>query len=100
MDKKYSIYKIKVGGITRYIGYTDNLIRRQKEHIRDYKAGKDKYLYRMTRESLPETTYELLLIKEFSNKGDAKKYEALLILLNYFGERTLWQSPPVAFKYF
>lgn len=99
-NKTYSVYKIKVNGITRYIGYTDNLIRRQKEHTREYKKGGTKYLYRMTREVAPETIWELILIKDFTNKGDAKRYEAFLILIDWFGKRQLWQAPPVAFKYF
>lgn len=100
VKKVYSVYKIKVGDKTRYIGYTENIVRRQKEHIRDYKKGSVKYLYKKTREIAPETIYELILVKDFTNKGDAKRYEALLILLDWFGKRELWQSPPVAFKYF
>jgi predicted GIY-YIG superfamily endonuclease len=96
----YYIYEILVSGKRRYIGYTDNLIRRQKEHIRDYKKGSPKYLYKMTRENSPETIYELRIVREFTNKGDAKRYEAYLILHDFFNNKELWQSFPTAFKYF
>lgn len=94
------VYEIKIDGKTRYIGYTDNLNRREKQHIRDYKKGDNKYLYKMTRETSPETIYKLNIVKEFNNKGDGKRYEAYLILKDYFTKKELWQSFPVAIKYF
>jgi predicted GIY-YIG superfamily endonuclease len=97
---KCFVYEITIDGVRRYVGFTDNLNRRQKEHIRDYKKGSNKYLYSKTREVSPQTIYELKVIAEFDDKGDGKRYEALLILQDYFNEKNLWQSFPVGFKYF
>ena len=97
----YYVYRIKVDGVTRYIGITNNPGRRQKEHRRDYEKGDAKYFYRMTREVSPETRYELEIVKEFDLLSEAQKYEAMLILRFYFSDKDeLWQSCPTKFKYY
>lgn len=94
------VYSIEIEGVTRYIGITDNPKRRQNQHTRALNGGHDKYLYNQIRLNAPETTPVLQIIKEFSDRGDAKRWEAYLILGDYFGERNLWQSFPVSIKYF
>jgi predicted GIY-YIG superfamily endonuclease len=96
----YYVYRIKVDGVTRYIGITNNPVRRQKEHRRDYEKGDAKYLYRMTREVSPETRYELEIVKEFDLLIDAKRWECFLILKDWFSKRQLWQSQPISIKYY
>jgi predicted GIY-YIG superfamily endonuclease len=96
----YYVYRIKVDGVTRYIGITNNPGRRQKEHRRDYEKGDAKYFYRMTREVSPETRYELEIVKEFDLLIDAKRWECFLILKDWFSKRQLWQSQPISIKYY
>jgi len=95
------VYQIKVGGVVRYIGITNDVKRRQSQHRRDLKNEKNKYLYKMIKETLLEPIeIELEVINEFINKGDASRYEAYLILKDYFNDRQLWQSFPISIKYF
>ena len=94
------VYSIKIGGVIRYIGVTDNITRREKEHIRGAKKGQGKYLYVRIKENAPEEIISLSIVNQFNNKGDAKRYEALLILQDFFGEKKLWQSFPISIKYF
>lgn len=96
----YYVYEIIVDGIRRYVGITNNIRRRQGEHLRQFKLGKDKYLYKMIRENSPETIISLNVIKEFTNKGDAVRWEGYLILEDYFNGKQLWQSFPITIKYF
>lgn len=94
------VYNIKVDGVIRYIGYTDNLKRRKSQHMRSLKIGDEKkYLYKKINE-LMTPTIEIEVSKEFDNKGDAKRWEAYLILHDYFNNKELWQSFPISFKYF
>ena len=98
--KTSKVYEIKVDGVRRYIGVSNNINRRFKEHLRDFNK-KDKYLYRMCRESgLNESHLVLNEITEDLPVLDARRYEAFLILQDYFSERLLYQSPPFSFKYF
>ena len=93
------VYEIIVDGVRRYVGITNNIKRRQSQHIRDAKT-KDKFLYRMIRENSPETTISLNIIAEFDNKGEAARWECKLILDDYFSDKNLWQSFPISIKYF
>jgi len=93
------VYEIIIDGVRRYIGMTNDIKRRQSQHRRDLKT-KDKYLYKMVRESSPETIIILNIVKEFENKGDCSRWECKMILDDYFNERLLWQAFPVSMKYF
>jgi len=93
------VYEIIIDGVRRYVGITNNIKRRQSQHIRDLKS-KDKYLYKMIRENSPETIISLNIIAQFDNKGDAARWECKLILDDYFSDKNLWQSFPVSIKYF
>jgi predicted GIY-YIG superfamily endonuclease len=96
----FYVYKIEISGVVRYIGMTDNLKRRQNQHTRAYIKGDSKYLYKQIRLNAPDEPISLEIVREFDNRGDCKRYEALLILENYFRDRNLWQSFPVGIKYF
>jgi predicted GIY-YIG superfamily endonuclease len=96
----FFVYEIVIGGVRRYVGYTNNIKRRQSQHVRDYQKGSPKYLYLMTAKTAPKTIYQLNVLRQFPNKGDAQRYEAYLILKDYFTKKELWQSFPTSFKYF
>jgi predicted GIY-YIG superfamily endonuclease len=95
----YYIYQIKINGDVRYIGYTNNPKRRFTQHKKSLEIGDKKYLYKKIRE-LIEPSLEWEIIATFENSGDAKRWEAYLILQDYFTNKSLWQSFPVSFKYF
>lgn len=88
----YTVYKIEVDGITRYIGHTNNLKRRQTQHNYLFRKGKSKELYDNITDS--EFRFKLIPIKEFKSKTEAKRWECLLILQDHFDEKLLWQKPP------
>lgn len=95
------VYEIKVNGVRRYIGITNNFIRRQKEHIRDIKKGKSKYLYQKINETPPELLkLEFRQLSEELPVLEIKRLEAHYILQDYFTNKELWQWAPFSFKYF
>lgn len=92
----YSVYKIDVNGITRYIGYTKSLKVRQTQHRYMYKKGLKKLLYNNLRQLYGDDyKIELIEIRSFKSKVESRRFEALLILTDWFGGRSLWQYPPV-----
>lgn len=96
---KYIVYKIYINGSLRYVGYTNNLTRRKSQHLKSITTDTKKYLYKKIRE-LENPSLEFTIDREFGNSGDAKRWEAYLILDNYFKTKDLWQSFPISFKYF
>jgi hypothetical protein len=95
------VYEIKINDIRRYVGVTNNFIRRQKEHIRCIKLNKAKYLYQMINETPPEETK--ISFRQLTGEVsilEARRYEAYLILDDLFSEKSLWQYAPYSFKYF
>ena len=93
----YWVYRVEVLGTTRYIGYTDNLIRREKQHnYLCFKACKNKKLYDGIKKikEIKNKKIELTPIKTFRTKVEAKRYEAFLILNDYFNKKELWQHIP------
>jgi hypothetical protein len=101
MKKTGFVYRIVIDDIVRYIGVTNNVNRRQKEHVRAFKKNNDKYLYRMMRESLLDENYLVLeTISDELSIIDARRLEAKIILDDYFSDKNLWQSAAFSFKYF
>jgi len=99
--KNKVVYEIRINGVRRYIGITNNFVRRQKEHLRAIKAGKDKYLYQKINELPLETTkISFKQISEELTSIESARLEAWLILSDYFQNKELYQSPPFSFKYF
>lgn len=97
----HHVYKIEINGIIRYIGYTTDVIKREKQHKTAFKSNLKKLLYKNIYHYHPEYEISLELIKTYKTKTDAIRYEALLILQDYFSPNpTLWQSAPRAIKYF
>lgn len=98
---KYFVYSLKINEDRVYIGSTNNIKRRLSEHNRLFKRGDDKYLYNEIRKLYGnDIIFEIDILKEFESKLDGARYEAFLILYKYFNGMKLYQSVPVAFKYF
>ena len=78
-----------------YIGRTNNLKRRQAEHRRDFRNGKNKLLYNWLRDN-NFTEDQIILTPLFftKNKVDSKRMEMYMILLDYWSERKLQQRVP------
>lgn len=95
----YIVYEIKIDNVVRYIGSTNNLKRRQTQHNYLFKKGDKKYLYENMRLLSKDTN--IVLTERFSsdNKIEVMRYEAFLILKDYFDDKKLWQTPPTNFKY-
>lgn len=91
---KWFVYKIEFGGIVRYIGKTGDMVVREKNHnYLCFKKLQNKILYNEIRSGgLGEI--KLIKLKEFNSELDARRWECMLILKDYFGERNLWQMVP------
>jgi predicted GIY-YIG superfamily endonuclease len=88
------VYKIEVGGVVRYFGYTNDLKKRKWQHnYLCFKKNYKKDLYNRIR-IMKASEIELIPIRAFDDKVDAKRFECLMILKDYFSERQLWQSIP------
>jgi predicted GIY-YIG superfamily endonuclease len=90
----YVVYRIEIEGITRYIGLTNDITRREKQHnYLCFKAGKKKALYDEVRK-VSLAKIELIIVKTFTSKVEAKRFECLLILTDHFNKAELWQKVP------
>lgn len=97
----YSVYQIKIDNVVRYIGITNNIKIRQAQHRRGVKSNLKKLLYQNINQYHPGEEVSLEVIKTYKLKGEAMRYEALLILTEYFSTNNeLWQSPPRTIKYY
>lgn len=91
----YTVYKILHNGKSIYIGRTNNIQRRSKEHNRSYKNSllapdckKIKQLYKYLKEEGFTDKIELIEVKSFKSKVESKRYEMLLILIDHFKEES------------
>ena len=92
-DEKHWVYRIVVDDVTRYVGITKRWEARQREHNIALQDGTDRLIYNFLRRE-GVTQIVLLPIREFSNRTDAKRYEAMLIFQDYFTYQNLYQKPP------
>lgn len=92
----YYVYRIEIDKRTRYVGFTQDINLRQKQHnYLCFKQGKRKELYNKVRRLYPnEKSFELNIVKTFMTKTEAKRFECFLILHDYFGKKELWQRIP------
>lgn len=89
------VYHIRVNGIVRYIGRTNNIKRREAEHNHLCFVKKTpKELYSGIRNYPSILEIKIIVTKVFDNKVQAKRWECFLILKDYFGEKKLWQRVP------
>ena len=77
-----------------YIGRTNNIKRRSAEHRRALKNGKKKLVYDFLREKGYEGDIELVILRSYANKTEAKRMEMFLILSDHFGQKKLKQVVP------
>jgi predicted GIY-YIG superfamily endonuclease len=90
---RHYIYKIVIDKIIRYIGITENLERRQYQHNNLLNKDNNKELYKQLK-AINISKIKLIEIKQVKDKQEAKRYECLLILKDYFNKKQLWQSVP------
>jgi len=95
----YVVYEIKIDDIRRYVGMTNNITRREKEHNRGLRAGDSKLLYKNLLEIGRLDEIKLEVLYEYNTKTQAVRMEALLILEDWFSDKRLWQVPPRVIKY-
>lgn len=89
------VYTIETDGIVRYIGRTNNPKRREYQHNYNLKKGKSSQFYDFCYENnINEVS--LKVIREFSSKTEAKRYEMFLILIHHFEDNfdELFQKVP------
>ena len=94
------IYCIVIKGKIRYIGMTNDINKREAQHRLNLKKNKDNLLYKNIKHYNIDVELTLTPIKSFNNRSDAMRYEAYLILKDYFSDRHLWNKPPRVIKYF
>ncbi len=92
----YYVYRIETNDITRYIGYTEDITTRQKQHnYLCFKKNKKKKFYDNVKNIHPDIkSFDLKIIKTFRTKIEAKRWECFLILNDYFNKKELWQNVP------
>jgi len=90
----YTVYRIVVSDKTRYVGLTNDIERRQKQHnYLCFRSQKKKILYEEIRKVGMEKI-ELIKIRTFRTKVEAKRFECFLILQDHFNKAELWQKIP------
>lgn len=90
----YLVYQIKIDGVVRYVGYTNNLKRRQTQHNYLLKIGKKKALYDNIRMNKENFSIKCEAIRQFNNKVEAKRFECLMILMDHFNNKNYYQKVP------
>ncbi len=91
---KFFVYRVIINNVTRYIGYTSDLKKREYTHNYLFNQPKPtKLLYKKAKE-LNQTYITLIPIRGFKTKVESKRYEMLLILNDHFGNKELYQSIP------
>jgi len=91
------VYEIKNENLeTIYIGRTNDLDRREKEHNRNCFNKKviKKELYKYIRNETNIKFIKLYPVGIFKTKIEAKRFEMLLILQDFFGNKKLKQKVP------
>lgn len=99
--KTFVVYSILHNNTCYYIGRSGNLMRRQHQHRKDYRDGKDKLLYNYLRsKGCKDTDITLIVLATFDNINESKLFEAYLILKDYFSDKKLKQHPPTINSYY
>ena len=88
----FTVYKLtSKGGLSVYIGHTNNIERRIKEHQMNIKNGKSTLFYDSI---LIDGTFTYEILSTFKTKVEAKRYEMYLILQRYYSGEKLYQKIP------
>ena len=80
------VYEICVDGQRLYVGITDNLERREKQHNYLLRKGHKKDLYDYLREYHPDHIISLNVLYEFQSRTEAKRKEIFIVLSDYYSE--------------
>jgi predicted GIY-YIG superfamily endonuclease len=92
----YNVYRISNRNNVIYIGYTNDLTRRSKEHNYHLNKGTSKQLYDFLRKKQIRSI-KLELLKKFKTRTEAKRFECMLILMYHFaGHSTLQKIPSIS----
>lgn len=92
----FTVYRINHKKKAIYIGYTNNLTRREKEHNYHLKKGTSKEVYDYLRKK-KVSTIKLEPLRKFKSKTEGKRFECLMILMYHFGSyRTLNKIPNIS----
>ena len=99
----YFVYNIEYKNKIIYVGYTKDIIKREKQHIylcyKQNNKSYNKQLYVYIRKEYSDkeqgkNIIKLNKIKEFKTKVEAKRYEMFLILTDYYNKKQLLQKIP------
>lgn len=90
----FTVYSINYLNSPIYIGYTSNITKREKQHNYLFTKEKKKDVYDYLKSLNLNDKIVLIPIKEFKSKSEAKRYEMLLILNDYFSTKSLKQKVP------
>jgi predicted GIY-YIG superfamily endonuclease len=90
----YWVYEIKIDGVRRYVGITNDLIKREKQHNYLLNKQKSKILYNNIKSIKEHYKITLKKITAFDSKVEARRYECLIILMDHFKNNLLWQRVP------
>jgi predicted GIY-YIG superfamily endonuclease len=87
----FTVYKLtSEGGLSVYIGHTNNIERRISQHRNNIKNGKSTLFY----DALVDGTFTYEILSKFKTKVEAKRYEMYLILQRYYSGEKLYQKIP------
>lgn len=81
---KYNVYQIKINNEVRYIGDSKNIVEREKQHKKAFKANLSKPFYKWLHSINYNGEIRLESIFSTKNKVEAKRYELYTILHYYF----------------
>lgn len=88
--QQFYVYRLTSSSGALYIGRTNNIERRIKEHQMNIKNGKSTLFY----DSLVDGTFTYEILSTFKTKVEAKRYEMYLILQRYYSGEKLYQKIP------
>lgn len=89
----FVVYHILYEGETIYYGQTNDINRREKQHNYALHKKFEKQLYKYLRERRVDKI-ELIQLREFKTRVEAKRFEMMLILMRHFAGYKLQQKIP------
>ena len=101
--KQFYVYSISINDEVRYVGRTEDLDKRELSHLKDCyypkSAHYNKQFYQYVRTIYPTkdsaaNALFLTPVGVFDTLAESKKWEAYLILKDYFTDKKLLQSVP------
>jgi len=91
----FYVYSILYRNKMIYVGHTNDIVIRQKQHNYLYKKGNNKPLYNYLRQVVGfDQKIELIVIGVYESRVEAKRREMFIILTDYFDKKKLKQKVP------